>query len=80
MVGIIINDSIVLVTTVDQYARDRGLIPSIIDAACDRLRPVILTTLTTVLGLMPLLFETSTQAAFLKPTVITLCSGWVSGW
>jgi len=75
MAGIIINDSIVLVTTVDQYARDRGLIPSIVDAACDRLRPVILTTLTTVLGLMPLLFEKSTQAAFLKPTVITLVYG-----
>ena len=42
MAGIIINDSIVLVTTVDQYARDRGLLPSIVDAACDRLRPVIL--------------------------------------
>ena len=75
MVGIIINDSIVLVTTVDQYARDRGLIPSIIDATCDRLRPVLLTTLTTVLGLTPLMFEESTQAAFLKPTVITLVYG-----
>ncbi len=75
MIGIIINDSIVLVTTVDQYARDRGLIPSIIDAACDRLRPVLLTTLTTVLGLAPLLFETSTQAEFLRPTVITLVYG-----
>ncbi|SUZ31570.1 Multidrug efflux pump subunit AcrB [Roseibaca ekhonensis] len=75
MVGIIINDSIVLVTTVDQYARDRGLIPSIVDAACDRLRPVILTTLTTVLGLMPLLFEKSSEAQFLKPTVITLVYG-----
>ena len=75
MVGIIINDSIVLVTTVDQYARDRGLFPSIIDAACDRLRPVLLTTLTTVLGLSPLLFETSTEAEFLKPTVITLSYG-----
>ena len=75
MIGIIINDSIVLVTTVDQYARDRGLIPSIIDATCDRLRPVLLTTLTTVLGLTPLMFENSTQAAFLKPTVITLVYG-----
>ncbi|MFN7001996.1 MAG: efflux RND transporter permease subunit [Roseinatronobacter sp.] len=75
MAGIIINDSIVLVTTVDQYARDRGLVPSIIDAACDRLRPVLLTTLTTVLGLAPLLFEGSTQAEFLKPTVITLVYG-----
>jgi len=75
MAGIIINDSIVLVTTVDQYARDRGLLPSIVDATCDRLRPVLLTTLTTVLGLGPLLFENSTQAAFLKPTVITLVYG-----
>ena len=75
MAGIIINDSIVLVTTVDQYARERGLIPSIVDAACDRLRPVLLTTLTTILGLAPLLFERSSQALFLKPTVVTLVYG-----
>ncbi|QMU59516.1 MAG: AcrB/AcrD/AcrF family protein [Boseongicola sp.] len=75
MVGIIINDSIVLVTTVDEYAEDRGLIPAIIDGACDRLRPVMLTTLTTVLGLTPLLYESSQQAQFLKPTVITLVYG-----
>ena len=75
MVGIIINDSIVLVTTVDEYAKDRGLVPAIIDGAADRLRPVMLTTLTTVLGLTPLLFEGSQQAQFLKPTVITLVYG-----
>ncbi|MCP5071922.1 MAG: efflux RND transporter permease subunit [Rhodobacteraceae bacterium] len=75
MSGIIINDSIVLVTTVDEYAENRGLVPAIIDACCDRLRPVLLTTLTTVLGLLPLLFEGSRQALFLKPTVITLCYG-----
>ena len=75
MTGIIINDSIVLVTTIDQYARERGLIPSIVDAAADRLRPVLLTTLTTVLGLAPLLYEQSQQAQFLKPTVITLVYG-----
>lgn len=75
MVGIIINDSIVLVTTVDEYAEDRGLVPAIIDAASDRLRPVFLTTATTVLGLAPLLYETSKDAQFLKPTVITLTYG-----
>ena len=75
MAGIIINDSIVLVTTVDQYARERGLFPSIVDAACDRLRPVLLTTLTTILGLAPLLFERSSQAQFLQPTVVTLVYG-----
>ncbi|MCC6007698.1 MAG: efflux RND transporter permease subunit, partial [Rhodobacteraceae bacterium] len=75
MTGIIINDSIVLVSTVDGYARDRGLVPALIDAAADRRRPVLLTTLTTVLGLAPLLYETSSQAQFLRPTVITLSYG-----
>ncbi|MEM0948775.1 MAG: efflux RND transporter permease subunit [Pseudomonadota bacterium] len=75
MTGIIINDSIVLVTTIDEHAQRRGLIPAIIDGAADRLRPVLLTTLTTVLGLAPLLYEGSTQAQFLKPTVITLVYG-----
>ena len=75
MVGIIINDSIVLVTSIDDHAKGRGLIPAIIEGAADRLRPVLLTTLTTVLGLAPLLFERSTQAQFLKPTVITLVYG-----
>ena len=79
MVGIIINDSIVLVTTVDEYAQDRGLIPAIIDGAVDRLRPVLLTTLTTVLGLAPLLYEQSNQAQFLKPTVVTLVFGLAFG-
>lgn len=75
MTGIIINDSIVLVTTIDEYAAERGLIPSITDGAADRLRPVMLTTLTTVLGMTPLLYETSQQAQFLKPTIITLVYG-----
>jgi predicted RND superfamily exporter protein len=75
MTGIIINDSIVLVTTVDDYAETRGLVPSIVEGAADRLRPIMLTTMTTVLGLAPLLFERSQQAQFLKPTVITLVYG-----
>ena len=75
MTGIIINDSIVLVTTIDEHARERGIMPAIIDGAADRLRPVMLTTATTVMGLTPLLFEQSTQAQFIKPTVITLVYG-----
>jgi hypothetical protein len=75
MTGIIINDSIVLVTSIDEHAQRRGLLPAIALGTADRLRPVLLTTLTTVLGLAPLLFERSTQAQFLKPTVITLVYG-----
>ncbi|MFD2172700.1 efflux RND transporter permease subunit [Rhodobacter lacus] len=75
MTGIIINDAIVLISTIDEYATRRGLRPAIVDAVADRLRPVMLTTLTTVLGLGPLLYERSSSALFLKPTVITLVYG-----
>ena len=75
MTGIIINDSIVLISTVDEYGKGRALRPAIVDAVCDRLRPILLTTLTTVLGLAPLLYETSADAQFLRPTVITLSYG-----
>ena len=75
MAGIIINDSIVLVTTIDEQTPTRGMVPSIVDGTASRLRAVLLTTLTTVGGLAPLLFETSRQALFLKPTVVTLSFG-----
>ena len=75
LAGIIINDSIVLVTTIDEYARNRPLREALLEAVSDRLRPVFLTTATTVFGLMPLLFEKSRQAQFLMPTVITLVYG-----
>ncbi|KAA8614203.1 efflux RND transporter permease subunit [Salipiger aestuarii] len=75
MTGIVINDSIVLVTQIDEYAPDRGIFQAIVDGASDRLRPVFLTTATTVMGLAPLLYERSSDAQFLKPTVITLCYG-----
>ena len=75
MTGIIINDSIVLVTTIDEMAEGRGIVPAIVEGAVRRLRPVFLTTATTVLGLAPLLYEGSIQAEFLKPTVVTLVYG-----
>ncbi|MGV6887649.1 efflux RND transporter permease subunit [Rhodophyticola sp. SM2404] len=75
MTGIIINDSIVLVSTIDEHGKEQGWTEAIINGTVDRLRPVLLTTLTTVLGLAPLLYETSSQAQFLKPTVITLVYG-----
>lgn len=75
MSGIIINDSIVLVTTIDEYAKNHPFRQALVQGVCDRLRAVVLTTATTVFGLAPLLFETSRQALFLKPTVITLAYG-----
>ena len=64
MTGIIINDSIVLVTTIDEYAEDRGMIPAIVDGAADRLRPVVITALTTIVGLMPIALSKPTGEGF----------------
>ena len=75
MSGIIINDSIVLVSTIQDYATRQGIARAALNAASDRLRPILLTTLTTVLGLAPLMYESSRQALFLKPTVVTLVFG-----
>ncbi|MEM8572528.1 MAG: efflux RND transporter permease subunit [Pseudomonadota bacterium] len=75
MTGIIINNAIVLVTTIDTYGRRLPTVASVVEAASDRFRPILLTTLTTLLGLAPLLFERSSQALFLKPTVVSLVYG-----
>jgi multidrug efflux pump subunit AcrB len=77
--GIIVNDSIVLVSAITERLRDEAPLQAITGAVAERLRPVLLTTLTTVLGLAPLLSETSTQAEFLKPMVVTLCVGLTAG-
>jgi len=74
--GIVVNDSIILVT-VYQELRDKGISVSeaIIEASTRRLRAVILTSLTTIAGLTPLLFETSVQAQFLIPMAVSITFG-----
>ena len=74
--GIAINDSIVLVSATDErLARGEPPGEAIVQGACDRLRAVIVTSLTTMGGLSPLLFETSLQAQFLKPMAAALVFG-----
>ncbi len=74
--GILVNNSIILISRIDERQRDgEELREAVINGICDRLRAVTLTSLTTVLGLAPLLFETSVQAQFLLPMVITIAWG-----
>ncbi len=76
--GIVINDSIVLVTFYrDLRDSNSGMSvrEALIEASCQRLRAVLLTSLTTIGGLMPLLFETSLQAQFLIPMAVSLSFG-----
>ena len=73
--GIVINGSIILVTTVEERLKSQSFLNSIISASCDRLRPIILTSATTIGGLLPLIFEKSLQAQFLIPMAITIIFG-----
>jgi len=74
--GIVVNDSIILVSTVDErIARGEPALEAIVAGSQDRLRAVLLTSLTTIGGLTPLLFETSLQAQFLIPMALTIVSG-----
>ncbi|WP_114007656.1 efflux RND transporter permease subunit [Cohaesibacter intestini] len=76
LAGILVNDSIILVSRLDErLAHGESLRKAAIGASCDRLRAVLLTSLTTVCGLTPLLFEASLQAQFLKPMAITIVFG-----
>ncbi len=74
--GIVVNDSIILVTFY-KHLRAGGMPvqEALVEAACQRLRAVMLTSLTTVAGLTPLLFEQSYQAQFLIPMATSLAFG-----
>ncbi len=74
--GILVNDSIILVSQVKRRLEEGGTLEqAAIGASQDRLRAVVLTSLTTIGGLLPLLFETSRQAQFLLPMAVTLVFG-----
>ena len=75
--GILVNDSIIMVSTISEHLKSgtKSARDAVVDGTCDRLRAVILTSLTTIGGLTPLLFETSLQAQFLIPMAITLVFG-----
>jgi multidrug efflux pump subunit AcrB len=76
LAGVAVNASVVLVDLYNKH-RDAGTAPveAAAAAAARRFRPVMLTTLTTALGLAPLLFETSPQAQFLIPMAVSLGFG-----
>ncbi|MCZ6837318.1 MAG: efflux RND transporter permease subunit, partial [Planctomycetota bacterium] len=77
--GIVVNDSLILVQFYN-VKRDEGmnLADGLIEAGRARLRPIFLTTITTVLGLTPLMLEQSFQAKFLIPMAISIAFGLIS--
>ncbi|MBT3191740.1 MAG: efflux RND transporter permease subunit, partial [Verrucomicrobia bacterium] len=74
--GVVVNDSLVLIDFFNQKRNEgMGVHDALVTAGIQRFRPIILTTLTTFGGLLPMIFETSRQARFLIPMAISLGFG-----
>ena len=76
LTGVVVNDSLVLVDYINRRRREGvDLHEAVLMAGGARFRPILLTSLTTFAGLLPLIFEKSTQAQFLIPMAVSLGFG-----
>jgi multidrug efflux pump subunit AcrB len=74
--GIVVNDSLILIDFINRAARSGiEISEAVIESGKARFRPVLLTSITTVAGLFPLLLERSFQAQFLIPMAVSICFG-----
>ena len=76
LAGVVVNDSIIMVDFINK-AREEGmeLIEAVVNSGTQRFRAITLTSLTTAIGLMPIMLETSTQAQFVIPMAISIAFG-----
>jgi multidrug efflux pump subunit AcrB len=77
LAGVVVNDSLIMVDQINRLRRDEGLpfAEAVRLSGIRRFRPILLTTLTTFFGLMPMILERSLQARFLVPMAISLGFG-----
>ena len=76
LAGIVVNDSLVLIDFINKARRGgMSINQAVVESGKRRFRPIILTSLTTFFGLMPMMLETSLQARFLIPMAISLAFG-----
>lgn len=74
--GVVVNDNLVLIDQVNRLrAQGEGAFAALVKAGVGRFRPIMLTSFTTFIGLLPIMFEQSTDAQFLKPTIVSLAFG-----
>ena len=74
--GVVVNDNLVLIDRINNLKGEGvPLEDALLQGAQDRFRPIILTSLTTFVGLLPIMMETSVQAQFLIPMVTSLAFG-----
>ena len=76
LTGVVVNDSLVMVDCINRYRLEGNSIKNaVLEAGPRRFRPIFLTSLTTFVGLVPLILEKSTQAKFMIPMAVSLSFG-----
>ncbi len=76
LTGVVVNDSLIMVVFINAKRQEHVDLPTAVrEAGVRRFRPILLTSLTTFFGLVPLLLERSMQAAFLIPMAVSLAFG-----
>lgn len=71
--GVVINDNLVLIDYVNRRREEgAGAVQALVDAGVVRFRPILLTSVTTFVGILPLMAERSVQAQFLQPMIVSL--------
>ncbi|RMH45266.1 MAG: efflux RND transporter permease subunit [Deltaproteobacteria bacterium] len=76
LAGVVINDSLILIVAINEFrATGLSMFDAVVEGGLRRFRPIILTSLTTFFGLMPMILEKSVQARFLVPMAISLGFG-----
>jgi multidrug efflux pump subunit AcrB len=74
--GVVVNDNLVLIDYTNRLrAKGMDAFEAVVEAGVVRFRPILLTTLTTIVGLSPMMLERSIQAKFLQPVVVSLAFG-----
>jgi len=80
LIGIFVNDALVFITTFNDKIREgKSLEVAVIETGKSRFRPILLTSITTIAGLAPLILEKSFQAQFLIPMAISVAYGLLIG-
>ena len=80
LAGIIINDSVVLLDRYNKYIKSgKSVSDAIYDAGITRFRPIVLTTMTTAVGLAPLILQKSQQGQWLVPMALAVAAGLIFG-
>jgi multidrug efflux pump subunit AcrB len=77
LAGIVVNNAILLVEYIEEYRREHGrdMVQAVIDAGAVRLRPILMTTLTTTLGMLPLALGLGEGSELMQPLAITVIGG-----